>query len=60
MKMQYLKYRKTQFCIQLNIDIYGNYSIIKLIHIDLKPKILIASVKWVKCVQFPLTFTEWN
>ena len=42
MKMQCQKYQKIQFCIQLYID---NWEVnpYKLIHIDLKPRILIAS-----------------
>ena len=40
--MQYRKYQKIQFWIQLYIDIWKLLYICKLIHIDLKPGILIA------------------
>ena len=43
MKMQYQRYRKIQFCVQLYIDIKEIFYIYKLIHIDLRPRILIAS-----------------
>ena len=43
MKMQYQRYRKLQFCIQLYISIWEIVLIYKLINIGLEPRILIAS-----------------
>ena len=43
MKMQYQKYKKMQFCIQLYINIWEIILYLQVIHIDLKPRILIGS-----------------
>ena len=43
MRMQYQKYHKMQFCIQLKLVFGKLFHIYKLIHIDLQPRILKAS-----------------
>ena len=43
MKMQYQRYRKMQCCIQLYNDIWEIILYLQPNHIDLKPRILIAS-----------------
>ena len=54
MKMQYQRYRKMQFCIQLYNDIWEI-----ILYLEGNPYQRYEFF-WAKCIQLLLTFTKWN